>query len=154
LRVPAELRVIGSSFQVLSDQHGWEMWGNFPQERQRLLTLLRTTAANGVVLISGDRHLAELAALDGGSDQGIGYPLFEVTSSSLNQPSGNRTGAGTRFANEINPYRIGLTYFDTNYGNILVDWAEADPVIRLQICDERGTVVVQQRLRLSQLRPR
>ena len=154
LRVPAELRVIGSSFQVLSDQHGWEMWGNFPQERQRLLTLLRTTAANGVVLNSGDRHLAELAALDERGEESIGYPLFEVTSSSLNQPSGNRTGAGTRFANEINPYRIGLTYFDTNYGNILVDWAEADPVIRLQICDERGTVVVQQRLRLSQLRPR
>lgn len=154
LRVPAELRVIGSSFQVLSDQHGWEMWGNFPRERQRLLTLLRTTAANGVVLISGDRHLAELAALDGNAEKGIGYPLFEVTSSSLNQPSGNRTGAGTRFANEINPYRVGLTYFDTNYGNILVDWADADPVIRLQICDERGTVVVQQRVRLSQLRPR
>ncbi len=154
LRVPAELRVIGSSFQVLSDQHGWEMWGNFPRERQRLLTLLRTTAANGVVLISGDRHLAELAALDDRGEGSLGYSLFEVTSSSLNQPSGNRTGAGTRFANEINPYRVGLTYFDTNYGNILVDWAEADPVIRLQICDERGTVVVQQRLRLSQLRPR
>lgn len=152
LRVAAELRVIGSSFQVLSNQHGWEMWENFPRERQRLLTLIRTTAAEGVVLISGDRHLAEMAAVERTSSEGPGYPLYEVTSSSLNQPSGNFTKAGVRFANEINPYRRGLTFFDTNYGNILVDWSQPDPVIRLQICDEQGSVVLQQRLGLSELR--
>ncbi len=31
LKVPAEFRIIGSSYQVLSDRHGWEMWGNFPR---------------------------------------------------------------------------------------------------------------------------
>jgi alkaline phosphatase D len=29
LKVPAELRIIGSSYQVLSNQHGWEMWVTF-----------------------------------------------------------------------------------------------------------------------------
>lgn len=152
LKVPAEVRVIGSSFQVLSNQHGWEMWGNFPQERQRLFESLKAVQSGGVIMLSGDRHLAELAALPADDELSPGYPIFEVTSSSLNEPSGNFTGSGVRFANEINPYRVGLTFFDTNFGRILIDWSAADPVIRLQVCDEKGTVVLQQRTTLSQMR--
>ncbi len=153
LKVPAEVRIIGSSYQVLSNQHGWEMWGNFPKERERLFQVLRDSKAGGVVMISGDRHLAELATLATNDALSIGYPLYEVTSSSLNAPSGNRTKAGVRFANEINPYRTGLTFFDVNSGNILIDWSAADPIVRLQVCDEVGTVVLQQRISLSQLQP-
>jgi alkaline phosphatase D len=152
LRQPAEVRIIGSSYQVLSNQHGWEMWGNFPLERERLFSLIRKTDASGVLMISGDRHLAELAALAATAVEGVGYPLYEATSSSLNQPSGNFTKTGVRFANEINPYRLGLTWFDVNYGNILIDWESADPVIRIQICDEQGAVVLQQRTALSELK--
>ena len=152
LEVPAELRVIGSSYQVLSDQHGSEMWGKFPNERDRLFRVIRDSGAGGVVMISGDRHLSEIAALPHDDAKGIGYPLYEVTSSSLNAPSGNFTKAGVRFANEINPYRVGLTFFDVNFGNITIDWAAEDPVVRLQVCDEQGTVVLQQRVLVSQLR--
>lgn len=154
LRIPAEVRVIGSSYQVLSNQHGWEMWGNFPKERERLFRVLRDSGAGGVVMVSGDRHLAEVAALSQNDPMSIGYPLYEVTSSSLNAPSGNITKGGVRFANEINPYRVGLTFFDVNYGNILIDWTTADPMIRLQVCDEKGAVVLQQRVPLSQLHPK
>ena len=68
-------------------------------------------------------------------------------------PSGNYTKASVRFANEINPYRTGLTFFDVNYGNILIDWTVEDPVVRLQVCDEKGAVVLQQRNLLSELQP-
>ena len=124
-------------------------------EHQQFLNWLVHTLRDeqiDVLLISGDRHLAELAALPAGGSEGVGYGLYEATSSSLNAPSGNFTKLGVRFANEINPYRVGLTWFDTNYGNILVDWSAADPVIRVQICDQSGAVVLQQRLLLSQLR--
>lgn len=151
LRIPAELRVICSSFQLVADEHGSEGWGNFPRERERLIKLIRDTRAGGAVVISGDRHLSEISRLP--AESGVGYPLFDVTSSSLNEPSGNTTKAGTRFANEINSYRVGLTYFDTNFGFIDVDWKAADPVVRLQVRDEKGDVVLQQRLKLSQLRP-
>ena len=151
LKVPAEVRVIGSSYQVLSNQHGWEMWGNFPTERERLFKVLSDSKAGGIIMISGDRHLAEMAELKADDKFGIGYPMYEVTSSSLNAPSGNMTKAGVRFANEINPYRVGLTFFDTNYGNILIDWTAEQPVIRLQVCDEKGGVVLQQRAMLSDL---
>lgn len=149
LRVPAELRLIGSSFQVLADEHGSEMWGNFPRERRRLFNLIRDTKAKGVVFLSGDRHLAEIAKFD----PGVGYPLYDVTSSSLNAPSGNFTPeTKVRFANEINSYRVGLTWFDTNFGTVEIDWKQADPVVRLQVRDEKGTVVLQQRVNLSQLK--
>lgn len=150
LRVPAEVRVIGSGVQVVADEHGWETWGNFPHERQRLFKLIRDTKANGVIFLSGDRHLAEISRLS--AEDGVGYPLYDITSSSLNAPSGNLNKANVRFANEINSYRVGLTYFDTNFGAILIDWDADDPVIRCQICDEKGGVMLQQRVRLSQLK--
>ena len=153
LKVPAEIRVIASSVQVVADEHGSEMWGNFPAERQRLFKLIRETGATGVVLFSGDRHLSEISRLAADHADSVGYPLFDVTTSSLNAPSGNKTRAGVRFANEINSYRVGLTYFDTNFGTLEVDWTQPAPVLRLQVRDEQGGVVLQQRLKLSQLRP-
>ncbi|HBH51536.1 MAG TPA: phosphodiesterase [Planctomycetaceae bacterium] len=154
LRVPAELRLIGSGVQVIPDEHGSEMWGNFPAERKRLFQTIRESGARGVVLLSGDRHLAEISRLPIGHPDSIGYPLYDVTSSSLNAPSGNFTKSGVRFANEINSYRQGLTYFDVNFGSIQIDWTPADPVVRLQVRELEGGVVLQQRFRLSELSPR
>lgn len=154
LKAPADLRIIGSGIQVVADEHGSETWGNFPRERQRLFRLIRETGANGVVFLSGDRHLAEISRLPAKHADGVGYPLFDVTSSSLNAPSGNFTRAGVRFANEINSYRVGLTYFEVNFGNVLIDWEPSEPVVRLQVRDEKGGVVLQRRVRLSELRPK
>ncbi len=151
LKVPAELRIIGSSIQLIANEHGSEIWDNFPHERARFLKLLRDTKANGVVVLSGDRHLAEISCIQSKAENGIGYPLFDITSSSLNAPSGNFTKAGIRFANQVNSHRIGLQYFDTNFGSILIDWDQPDPIIRLQVRDEKGDVVLQQRVSLSQL---
>jgi alkaline phosphatase D len=152
LKVPAGFRILCSSFQAVADEHGSETWGNFPRERMRLFELIHKTGAEGVVIVSGDRHLSEISRLAPDA-AGIGYSIFDVTSSSLNTPCGNFTKAGTRFANEINSYRVGLTYFDTNFGFIDIDWTQPDPIIRLQVRDEKGDVVLQQRLTRSQLRP-
>ena len=153
LRAPADVRIIASSVQAVADEHGWERWGNFPRERRRLLRLIRDSNAAGVIVLSGDRHLAEISRLPADDDAGVGYPLYDVTSSSLNAPSGNTTKAGARFANEINSHRVGLTYFDTNFGCVEIDWNEPDPLIRLQVRDEKGDIVLQQRVALSQLQP-
>ena len=152
LKVPAELRIVASSFQVVASDHAWEAWANFPHERERLLRLVRDTRASGVIFLSGDRHLAEISRLPADAPGGVGYPLYDITSSSLNAPSGNKTKAGTRFGNEINTHAVGRTYFEVNFGTIHVDWEQADPVVRAQVRDEAGDVVLQQRLRLSELR--
>jgi len=74
--------------------------------------------------------------------------VYEITSNSLNTPCGNMTRTSVRFATEINPYRVGLTFFDTNYGNIFVDWTAEQSVIRLQ-----GGVVLQLRALLGDPQP-
>ncbi len=96
LRKPAELRLIVSSTQVLAEGHGWERWGNFPLEKQKLIDTIRTSGAKGVVLLSGDRHIG---ALYRETPDGL-YPLYEATSSGLNmvywaakEPGPNRLGA-------------------------------------------------------------
>ena len=145
LKKPAELRIVASSIQVISNEHGWEKWGNFPAERKRLFETIRDCKANGVILLSGDRHLAEIACVEADDKLSVGYPVYEVTSSSLNSPSNNFTKSGARFVNEVNPYRVGLTYFETNYGVIEIDWSADQPDVLLQVRDEQGGVVLQQR---------
>ena len=61
LREPARLRLLVSSIQLLSEHHGWEAWANFPREQERLFELLRRTRAEGLVILSGDRHFAEIS---------------------------------------------------------------------------------------------
>lgn len=139
LKQPAQLRIIASSIQLISNQHRWEKWGNLPRERERFFELLHKTKANGVIVISGDRHTAEISKLD----IGLGYPLYDITSSSLNQSHVWRS--------ELNPDRIGGMYYDENFGMISIDWSESDPTVRLQIRDMKGRIAIQTHHALSEL---
>ena len=74
LMKPADVRVIATSIQFANDEHGWECWDNFPTERERLLRLISSTRAEGVVFVSGDRHFTELSCeLEGA------YPVYDFT---------------------------------------------------------------------------
>lgn len=132
LRVPSEIRIIGSSIQFISEFSGAEAWANVPREKQRMLELLKHTKANGVIFISGDRHWAELSRLDRDGD----YPLFDFTSSALTQkhPRGTPTP---------NIYRDGPTYHDANVGVISIDWTATKPSVRLRLLDVNGNVRIE-----------
>src|SRR5262245_10001088 len=54
LRLPADVRLICSSIQVVAEDHPFEKWMNFPAERERLFKLLRDTKAGGVVILGGN----------------------------------------------------------------------------------------------------
>lgn len=128
LKQPADLRIIVSSIQVLSDQHRFEKWGNFPRERQRLLDLIDRYEPRTVVVLSGDRHTAEISKLD---RAGRG-PLYDVTASSINQGGGGQV--------EPNPYRISADRFGkANFGLLEIDWSARD--ITIQIRDQSGATV-------------
>lgn len=141
LRQPAEVRIIVSSIQVIAEDHGTEKWMNFPHERQRLFDLIRGTKARGVIFLSGDRHLAELSMMDGK----IGYPLYDLTSSGLNQASKK-----WRYQ-EVNRHRVATMAWGDNFGLVLIDWERPDPQIRLQIRDVDGDITIQQKVNLSSL---
>ncbi len=141
LRQPAELRVIVSSIQFIAEDAGQETWSNLPSERKRMLDLLTSTKANGVLFISGDRHWSELSSID----EGTPYQLFDLTSSSLNQP--HPRGTPTQ-----NCYRaLPTTYHKENYGVIKIDWAAAEPTVTLQICDTENAVRINHKILLSAL---
>jgi alkaline phosphatase D len=127
LRVPAEIRLIASSIQFLSEFSGGEAWANLPREKQRLLRLLEATKANGVIFLSGDRHWAELSRLD---REGT-YPLYDLTSSALTQIHQRGTPTPNR-------YREGPTYHDANMGLIRIDWRANGPAVTLEVIDVEG----------------
>ncbi len=114
LQDPAEIRFIASGVQILANGHGWERWGNIPQERARLKALLARTHASGVILLSGDRHSAALyreAAAPGAAQP----QLVELTASSLNRAFGPSKDA------QVPPLASKIT-FRENFGLIDIDW--------------------------------
>ena len=135
LRVPAELRVIATSIQFISEFSGAEAWANMPREKQRMLGLLKKTKANGVLFISGDRHWAELSRLDRPGD----YPLYDLTSSALTEEHKRGTPTPNRF-------RDGPTYHDTNVGVITIDWRAKRPGVLLQLFDVNGIVRIEKEI--------
>lgn len=143
LKKPAKVRLLVSSIQVVPEDHGYEKWMNFPLERERLFKLLRDTKASGVVILSGDRHLAELSMMDGG----VGYPIYDLTSSGLNQ------GFKKWRKQEVNRHRVATMNHGDNYGMVFIDWDPSDPLIRLQIRDDAGDITIQQKIPLSLLQP-
>lgn len=145
LRKPAELRLLVSSIQVIPNEHGWEKWGNLPRERKKLLDVIRDNATN-VIILSGDRHLSEISLLPPETDGGPFYPLYEVTSSGLNQ---------TGLPEEENRFRVEDTeiFNQPNFGLIEVDWEQEDPSIKLEIRDDRGKVVREVKTSLDTVKP-
>ncbi|MBI3198508.1 MAG: alkaline phosphatase family protein [Rhodospirillales bacterium] len=124
LQKPAELRLIVSSTQVLAEGHGWERWGNFPLERQKLFNTIRDSGAKGVVFVSGDRHIGALYR-----EQPAGlYPLFEMTSSGLNMVYWA--------AREPGPNRLGELFAGANFGAVDINWQERKVVLTLR--DDQG----------------
>ena len=142
LRVPAEVRLIGSSIQVAAEDHGWEKWMNLPRERERLFKLIHDTGADGVIFLSGDRHLAELSMMEAG----LGYPIYDLTSSGLNQASKSWRPF------ETNRHRVGTMNWGDNFGLVTIDWDRPDPRISLQIRDVEGDIVIQHKINLSTLK--
>src|SRR5688572_8840023 len=49
LREPADLRILGSSLQVLADFAGWEGWVNYARDQQRLFDVIRRTRADRMI---------------------------------------------------------------------------------------------------------
>ena len=138
LERPAELRLLVSSIQVVAEGHGWEAWRTLPAERERLYAVLERTRADGVIVLSGDRHRAGIYR----QDEALSYPLYELTSSSLNLPIPNNS-------EEPGPHRLGPTYLPVNFGSVEVDWEAGQ--VALAIRDLAGDVVLQESVEIDRL---
>lgn len=117
LAKPADLRIVASSIQVLTEAHNYEAWSNFPLERERLLALLEARSDSGLVVLTGDRHAGGIYRdkLPGGTQD-----VWEFTSSSLNLAFANDVEASTK--REPDPRRVTPFFGIENYGLVDIDW--------------------------------
>ena len=125
---PADFNIIVSSIQFLSDQHGFETWGNFPHEVERLKSLVSESGAKGVILLSGDRHISEFSKL---TLPDLNYPLIDFTSSGL-------THAYSSYSGEPNPYRLGEVVATESFG--LVKFNVKTKSVRFQMIGDGGKI--------------
>jgi alkaline phosphatase D len=112
---PADLRILVSSVQIITQAHRFEGWANFPAERARLLDLLARREPSALVLLSGDRHAGAIYR-----SEHRGETFWELTSSSLNLAFGTDIERST--AREPDPTRVTKIFPMENYGLVDIDW--------------------------------
>lgn len=138
LKEPADLRIIGSSTQFGVTHNGYEAWANFPHEQKRLVDLIKSTKANGVLFISGDVHYAEISRLN---VEG-GYPLYDVTASGI---------TSTWDFAAPNDNRIDGAVMENHFGLLTVNFDE-DPDIKMEIIDYTGKTRISRTIKVSELK--
>lgn len=106
----AQIHIIGSSIQIIPDQQYFEKWANFPASRKRLFQLINTTKPANTILLSGDRHLAEISRIDLPDYKN----LFDFTSSGLTHTAS--------ISKEPNRFRVGPLLVQRNFGVLRIDW--------------------------------
>jgi len=134
---PAKVNLISSGVQILPTEHAYEKWANFPKERERLLDLIAKSGAKTPVLLSGDRHIAEVMKL---TDSRFPNGLYEITSSGL-------THTWSEISPEPNQFRIGELIAKLNYGLALIDWKKQE--VTFQIKGENGVILATQVVRFN-----
>ena len=125
----ADFNIIVSSVQYLSKEHGFEAWGNFPHEVDRLGKLITDSGAKGVIVLSGDRHISEFSRT---TLEGMKYPLIDFTSSGL-------THAYRGFTGEPNQYRVGQVVFIESFG--ILEFDLRDKKVDFKIVGDNGNVL-------------
>ncbi len=110
---------IFSSIQIIPEDHGFEKWSNFPNDRTKLLEILEKYK-DRTILFSGDRHRSGIYKRNG---------IIEITSSSMNKP-------GSSFF-ETDKYLIGETYPQENYSVLKI----LNDDINIDIKDKHGEIL-------------
>lgn len=135
----ADIHIIGSGIQVLSEEHPYEKWANFPKERKRLLDLLAKTEAKNTILISGDRHIGEISKL---VDHRFKAPLYDITSSGL-------THTWDKYSEEANKYRVGDLAVHFNFGLLEITVTRQRPIVEASILGEEHQVYLKQEIEIK-----
>lgn len=125
----AAINLIGGGIQFMQEEQYYEKWANFPAALKRFYELI-IQMGKPVILLSGDRHIGEIAKreLPGQND-----PLYEITSSGL-------THAYLK-ANEKNAWRIGPLVAEKNFAVLKFRWHDERLVVEASLLDPDEGVV-------------
>ena len=126
LAKPADLRIVVSSIQLLTEAHQFESWANFPLERAKLLDTLAGRADSGLLILTGDRHAGGIYRIDH-----EGEAMWELTSSSLNLAFPNPDAS----EREPDAKRVSPFISVENYGLVDIDWDAREVTMTLKGAD-------------------
>ena len=122
----AAIHIIGCGIQVISSEHNYEKWANFPTAHQRLYDLLNRTIPSRAILLSGDRHIAEISKIQLAN---LDYPLYDITSSGLTHSYEKVEQKG-----EDNQYRVNnILSGKKNFAQLKIDWSVSPPQVKAEI---------------------
>ena len=136
------LRASKAPFKVVASGSGWSInkgpggdsWASFLTERNELFDFIRDERISGVVLLSGDTHIAELNAIPW-SEKG-GYDMYDLVSSPLAQDTSDD------FLERRPEARIRQVYFGSaNFGLLHFDMRGEDPWLEFNVLNYRGDAV-------------
>ncbi len=105
---------------MLSGEHGFETWGNFPSEVEKLKKIIVNSEAENVIILSGDRHFSEYSVTE---VEGMEDPLIDFTSSGLTHTYEDFSGEYNLFrkGEVINKKSFGVLKFDFDTGLVIFE---------------------------------
>lgn len=117
-----------------------DIWGGFKAEREEIFDFLADRRMEGVLLVSGDRHRADLRK----NERTRGYPLYELMCSWLTNPQGTGSAGHPLWEYTTGP-SFALLTFDTT---------KTDPTLAMEVSTITGEPVLKLTLKLSEMRDR
>lgn len=132
--------------QMLNPENRFEAFIKFPYEYNELLSFLDRNKLDGVIFLSGDRHLSELIRID----RTNAYPLYDFTCSALTSGAYKLSEKDREFRN---PYRIeGSLITENNFSRISVKGEKKERALDLEIFSKDGKLMWKQTIMASELK--
>ncbi len=131
-----------ASFKILAIGNVWtdekgepsESWASFKDEREELFEFIKDNDISGIILLSGDNHVAELNCIPRSEDGS--YDLYEFSGSPLAQDPSQS------WLNYRPTLRMRQVYFrSSNFGLMEFDFRGDDPSVTFTLRDEQGSSV-------------
>lgn len=133
----ADVRIVCTGTQFGIEWNGYEAWANFPHEQKKMINLIKSTKANGVIFISGDVHYSEISKLETNF-----YSIFDFTASGL---------SSIWYFATPNKNRIEGPVMDNHFGLITLIWDEQNTTIKMETWDINKNQRIDYTLSLSEL---
>lgn len=135
-----DLFIIASGIQFIPEDHAYEKWANFPNERKKLFDLIAAKRPQGVLLLSGDRHIAEISSTEW---EDLPYRLIDITASGL-------THTWKEASEEYNQHREGELIAKLNYGKLAITTnKEGDIIVKSNIHGQGQEIYLQKEIQFT-----
>ena len=113
IKKDADVRFIVSSIQVIPEDHGFEKWSNFPEEKKKLFDLNKNH--KNTYFLSGDRHISSIY-----KEKYKEREFHEITSSGLNMAwKDNNEKDSKQIIDTINTNNFSMIKFSKRFFDIL-----------------------------------